>query len=355
MKGKQMKKNILGIGTMLFVLTLIFSVGTASAGDPIWTANSDWDAPDVGSCAAPAFADLDGDGDYDLLIGTEDGHSLAYNNIGTSSSPTWTVNSDWNAPDVGWYAAPAFADLDGDGDYDLLIGAIYGFSFAYENTGNPSSPTWTANSDWDAPDVGVDAAPAFADLDGDGDYDLLIGDGMGVSHAYENTGTSSSPAWSANTGWNAPEVEMLAAPAFADLDGDGDYDLLIGVSDGVSYAYENTPSAELFSTIDIDPDTLNVKSKGKWITTYIELPEGYDVNDIDVGTVLLNYQVHAEAHPTEIGDYDNDDIADLMVKFDGQEVIAIVDAGDQVEITVTGKLTDGALFKGIDTIRVIDK
>jgi len=35
MDGKQMKKNMLGIGTMLFVLTLIFSVGTASASGPI--------------------------------------------------------------------------------------------------------------------------------------------------------------------------------------------------------------------------------------------------------------------------------------------------------------------------------
>lgn len=80
MDGKQMNKNMLGIGTMLFVLTLIFSVGTASAIGPIWTANPGWDAPDIGYDAAPAFADLDGDGDYDLLIGESDGVSCAYEN-----------------------------------------------------------------------------------------------------------------------------------------------------------------------------------------------------------------------------------------------------------------------------------
>ncbi len=253
MDGKQMKRNILGIGTMLFVLTLIFSVGTASASGPVWTAKASWDAPDVGGYAAPAFADLDNDGDYDLLIG-ETWDSYAYENTGTPSSPAWTAKSGWNAPDIGRDAAPAFADLDGDGDYDLLIGS-HSVSYAHENTGTPSSPVWTANPSWDAPVVGFNAKPAFADLDGDGDPDLLIGERDGVSYAHENTGTPSSPAWTANPSWDAPDVGRYAAPAFADLDGDGDHDLLIGGGYGVSCAYENTaPPAEPipeFTTIAI--------------------------------------------------------------------------------------------------------
>jgi len=35
----------------------------------------------------------------------------------------------------------------------------------------------------------------------------------------------------------------------------------------------------LSATVDLDPDTLNLESKGKWITCYIELPEGYDTGD----------------------------------------------------------------------------
>jgi hypothetical protein len=85
------------------------------------------------------------------------------------------------------YAQPAFADLDNDGDYDLLIGEEYGDSYGYENTGSASSPVWTANSDWDAPNVVDSAAPAFADLDDDDDYDLLIGNNDGDSYGYENT------------------------------------------------------------------------------------------------------------------------------------------------------------------------
>lgn len=105
----------------------------------------------------------------------------------------------------------------------------------------------------------------------------------------------------------------------------------------------------------IEPNTLNLKSKGRWLTCYIELPEGYDVGEIDVSTIMLNEEVPAELQPTEIGDYDGDEIADLMVRFDRSAVQSILEAGDEVEITVTGELTDATPFQGSDTIRVIDK
>jgi hypothetical protein len=122
--------------------------------------------------------------------------------------------------------------------------------------------------------------------------------------------------------------------------------------------YENGLSGwgycEVAVTIDFDPDTLNLKSNGEWITAYIELLEGYDVADIDVSTILLEDEIPAEAHPTEIGDHDNDGIDDLMVKFGRSAVQEILDEGEEVEITVTGELTDGTQFEGSDTIRVID-
>ncbi len=109
------------------------------------------------------------------------------------------------------------------------------------------------------------------------------------------------------------------------------------------------------ATVDIDPDTLNLKSKGKWITCYIELPEGYDVADIDVSTIMLNGQVPAQSRPTAIADYDGDGIADLMVKFSRSAVQNILPAEGEAEITVVGELADGTAFEGKDTIRIIDE
>lgn len=113
------------------------------------------------------------------------------------------------------------------------------------------------------------------------------------------------------------------------------------------------------ATIDFYPETLNKASQsGKnTITVYIELPIDYDINDVNINTVVLstaNGIVSAQLTPTEVGDYDNDGISDLMVKFDRRAVLAIVDVGDEVEVTVSGRVA-GKAFKGSDIVRVTDK
>jgi hypothetical protein len=108
------------------------------------------------------------------------------------------------------------------------------------------------------------------------------------------------------------------------------------------------------ATIDFDPNTLNLGSQGKVVTVYIELPRGYSVRGIEVSSIRLNGTVPALAKPTAIGDYDKDGIPDLMVKFDRAAVEKILAPGDQVEITIEGKVA-GVDFQGSDTIRVIAK
>lgn len=110
------------------------------------------------------------------------------------------------------------------------------------------------------------------------------------------------------------------------------------------------------ATIDIDPDTLNLKDKGNWVIAYIELP-GYDVNDIDISTVRLNDMISAE-NETEIRDYDQNGILDLNVLFNRGKVIEMIkDLGLEfpadVELTVSGTLNDSTAFEGEDTIKVV--
>lgn len=125
---------------------------------------------------------------------------------------------------------------------------------------------------------------------------------------------------------------------------------------GLPFALVEPPAEPAIeATIDFNPDTLNLKSKGKVVTVYIELPEGYDVEEIDISTVMLNGIVPALAHPTDVGDYDSDGVPDLMVKFDRSDVQDVLEPGNEVEVTVSGQLTDGTSFEGADTIRVIAK
>ena len=137
-----------------------------------------------------------------------------------------------------------------------------------------------------------------------------------------------------------------------DSDGDGEFENTFTADNELSHGEFVLQTA---TTIDFDPDTLNLKSKGKVVTVYIELPVGYDVSQIEASSIMLNGQVEAETKPTEIGDYDDDGIPDLMIKFDRATVQSILEVGDEVEIVVTGELTDGTPFEGSDTIRVIEK
>ncbi|MEW6592808.1 MAG: DUF2341 domain-containing protein, partial [Candidatus Hadarchaeota archaeon] len=113
------------------------------------------------------------------------------------------------------------------------------------------------------------------------------------------------------------------------------------------------------AVIDIDPDTLNLNSQGKWITAYIELPVGFNPENIGVGTVALEGGVlmegvlSAELRPTEVGDHDNDGVPDLMVKFDRSAVQGLVSVGDNIKLTVIGKWNE-IPFRGTGSIRVID-
>ncbi len=113
------------------------------------------------------------------------------------------------------------------------------------------------------------------------------------------------------------------------------------------------PVVNITATIDFDPNTLNKKSKGKWVVVYIELPEGYNVADIIISSILLEGTIPAEPWPYNIGDEDKDGIPDLMVKFKRSDVIAILPNGDDVIINVTGQVGD-VTFEGFDIIRVIN-
>lgn len=89
--------------------------------------------------------------------------------------------------------------------------------------------------------------------------------------------------------------------------------------------------------------------------------ENYDVSNIDISTVTLNGVVPAENNPkygfvknvkSRIGDYDSDGIPDSIVKFKRSDVQGTLEAGKE-GLAVTGQLSDGTVFGGVDTVRVI--
>ena len=204
---------------------------------------------------APALADWDNDGDLDLLIGQAHGSVFQYTNVGTATSADWRPDGvlltlPWtNHP----HAFPTFADMDGDGDDDLFIGegswegpGAGGNIRYYRNDGTPETPNWSLITDnWLGLDVGGWSTPVFVDIDADSDLDLFVGDEGGTLTFVENTGTPTAPAWATPV---QPYADLhlgeYSAPAFFDVDQDGDLDLLAGLESGSLAYVRNTGTAE---------------------------------------------------------------------------------------------------------------
>lgn len=113
------------------------------------------------------------------------------------------------------------------------------------------------------------------------------------------------------------------------------------------------------ANIEFGPETINLKSKGKYVTAYIELPAGYDVEEINLSSVAITaidgvpiIPILALAKPSEIGNFDNDAANDLMVKFKRQDVQAVLTPGIRV-IKVEG-VVNREMFVGERGIVVIE-
>lgn len=188
----------------------------------------------------PAPVDIDADGDFDMFIGEYEGGIFHYRNDGTPDSPIWTF-VEYTPAVVSGNSAPTFVDIDGDGDYDMFIGEGDGNITFYRNDGDTTSPIWTYVTDkYESIDVGGSSVPTFVDINADGDYDMFIGKGEGTISFYRNDGDIYSPIWTFVTD-NYESITVPAdrnAPTFVDIDADGDYDMFIGASPFISF-YRN--------------------------------------------------------------------------------------------------------------------
>ena len=200
----------------------------------------------------PTLTDLEGDGDPDLVIGDYNGSLYYFENTGTPTNPNFTERTGdanpLNGVSVGGYSTPTFTDLDGDGDLDLIVGNGAGDIAYFENTGTVTAPGFTqrtgAANPFDTITKGSWSTLTLADLDGDGDLDLAVGNNDGDVHYYENTGTSANPSFTQRADAANPLNNINAgsynSPVFVDFDDDNDPDLVIGNQTGIIFYFENT-------------------------------------------------------------------------------------------------------------------
>ena len=191
-------------------------------------------------------ADLDGDGDPDVLALAYGGLVAWYENYGGGVFSTERIITT----DAAGARSVDAADLDGDGDADVLWGASGKLAW-HENLGDDFSDHYDIATELDSlRDVHA------SDLDGDGDADVLAG----MLHKilwYENQGGGTFREHAMAT--EADEIGIARAVRAADLDGDGDPDVLAGLSDKVAW-YENLGAGTFSSQRIIASDVEDASS-----------------------------------------------------------------------------------------------
>lgn len=272
-----------------------------------------------GSYSTPTAGDLDGDGLIDLIQGNGSGTITVFEQTAAKAATFGTgvllKNSDGITLDVGSYAKPTLADLDGNGLLELLVGEDTGTVLRYEQTAATgtgaltftkttlfTNPFGTATTG--APNGGSYPRPTVADLDNNGLLDVLVGSNDGTLRRYEQTAANAA-TFTAKGQMTLADGTVIDAgdvdkPLLTDYDGDGYLDMLLGNKAGniVLYTQSAANSATFRRVGNLTTDgttAISLSNVGGYAAPAITDLDGNGLLDLFVGNASGTIQRYEQA------------------------------------------------------------
>ena len=227
----------------------------------------------------PAVGDLENDGIIDIIIATWDDHIYALDSYGNIKSgfPVLSTNR-FNAP-------PSLVDLDGNGTLEIVAGNDSGLLHVLHHDGTEMA-TFDTGDD-------IRGGISIADINNDGSYELLFSGYDDLIHAWNPIDGQELGGWPIDMGSNS-----LTGPLTADLDNDGDLEILAAKKSGTVYVLHHDGSsfngfpANVPGTIESSPAIGDLDGDGNYELIF-GTTQGLQVFDIksDYGE-MVSWKMH---------------------------------------------------------------
>lgn len=203
-----------------------------------------WDKAINTGFGAPTIADVDNDGQYEIIATSADSpYNSCYNIYSDCYNAVYVLDSNGNIEwsqivDYGIYNSAAVANLDSDANLEIVVTTNDGPDFHdYRNTSIGKGSVYVFDGDTGSQQwrfqVGAKmfSSPAIADIDGDGEIEIVVGAYDGLVHVLDQSGNQE---WTFNVG-----SYIVGSPALGDLDGDGALEIAVKHANGTGEGITN--------------------------------------------------------------------------------------------------------------------
>lgn len=342
------------------------------------------------SIKSVSIVDYDGDGDMDLYFTAQSGENKLYSNNGDGTFSDVTTTAGIAGNTTSQDQKSLWADFDKDGDMDLFVAVnnasgSYANSKYYTNNGDGTFTDTTLASIGDISMTLVDAV--VADYDGDGDLDIFLPGVVSGNKLLQNDGTGKFTDVALTAGVAGNSAAKTYGAEFADLDGDGDLDLITtGVNSTIIYlnngngTFSNATTASGITNAvtgrdiavadidnDGDKDVVIISSSSPLISIYKNLVidmdkptvvitdsivSNYQISIVDIGTIALSNTIYSITINDITVSYTSDATATLSEVYSGLKLAIEGNTTLNSVVEVASSLTNSDQF--VITSKIIE-